>query len=374
MLLFNRITETHGGKLNESCLFMFQQALDTYTGKGAVLRLYPNMLEQDWDHLTQLAKILNAYYSTIEVPLSHIPKNSKPYGIHLPYVCPHTGVAMNQMSSVSVDDDNEISTNKSSSGMSISEVQSIISNSLNPSYQHQQSQSQQQNDFLYDILQAYIAEQNLDIPINELITDVIHILESSPNSEILQEPLVNLLGFNFDLIQTLIESRDFILDNYRHNKQQYKPTVSPPSVTLPSYTVTTESEIKQRKEEHKRWKKQVEKQRNPLLDAGLDSRQLDNENKLGLNKYLPHPSPYTPYMPGVHLDDTIYNKTVMPINSTTVEKPNSTEITIPPVYDQSSSQNIRLVSIDELEDYAQIPFQSKYILFFLFINRYSIFQ
>lgn len=41
-----------------------------------------------------------------------------------------------------------------------------------------------------------------------------------------------------------------------------------------------------------------------------------------------------------------------------------TEITIPPMYDQSSSQNIRLVSIDELEDYAQLPFDSilKYII------------
>lgn len=34
------------------------------------------------------------------------------------------------------------------------------------------------------------------------------------------------------------------------------------------------------------------------------------------------------------------------------------------MYDQSSSQNIRLVSIDELEDYAQLPFDSilKYII------------
>lgn len=256
----NRITELHGSKLNESCLFMFQQALDTYTGKGAVLRLYPNIPPKDWESLTQLATILNAYYSTIEAPLSHIPKSNKLYGIHLPYMCPHNGVAMNQISSTSSEDSNEISTNRSSEGMSISEVQSVISNASNvsnPAYNQSQTLQQQENDFLYGLIKTYIAEQNLDIKIDELISDIINILESSPSSEVLQEPLVNLLGYNFELIETLIDSRDYILENFKNNNNnnsnsQYKPFISaPPSVTLPSYSVTTESEIKQRKEEHK---------------------------------------------------------------------------------------------------------------------------
>lgn len=304
--ILNRITELHGGKLNEICLFFFQQSLDTYTGKGAILQKYPNITTEDWNHLSNLSTILNAVYSPIETPISRIPTNSKIYGIHIPYVCPNNGTQMNQ---ITEDDTDGIISEKTNS-MTISEVKSqisAVSNSPTPINNVDEYRSQ---DFLNDLLTNYIIESNLNATVDELSKQVIQILESSPNAEVLQEPLVNLLGFNFDIIQTIIESRDYILES--RSMKFVKPVFDPSPVILPQYSVTTESEIKQMKEQHKKWKKQKNMEKDALINSGINPRLLQNEYKLGLNKYMPKSDPYTPYLPGVHLDDTIYNKTVLP--------------------------------------------------------------